>query len=88
MTGFTTLGLTLVIWWAAVMLQWQFAEVAEVKMSFGLSLQLCVAVVPAVFRRVIKLVFAQKRPGWIEELVRTEGARRDVLEPSFTLDSW
>ncbi|MFO0596239.1 MAG: hypothetical protein U0228_13070 [Myxococcaceae bacterium] len=62
--------------------------VITLKWTFFAAFAASIAIVPRAVGAVLKRRLAAQRAGWIDELVKTEGARRDVLEASFTLDSW
>lgn len=86
--AFATLGLGVVFTGAAVLLQWAIVSVAEVHFSIFVGMVFAIAVVPWAFNKMIKALLARRRMEWIDELARTEGTRREMLEESFTLDSW
>ena len=87
-SGFATIGMAILLTFLLVLLQWALGAAASLKLAVFGGLGLAIAVVPFGFNRVIRMLLARRRGEWIDELVRTEGARRDVLESSFTLDSW
>jgi hypothetical protein len=87
-SGFATLGAAFLFTLLLISLQWLIGAVASFKLSVFGGLGLALAVVPFSFNRLIRVLLGRRRGEWIDELVRTEGARRDVLESSFTLDSW
>ncbi|MBL8913392.1 MAG: hypothetical protein JNM17_22025 [Archangium sp.] len=87
-TGLATLLGALALWCLFILVQFLFVPAAEVKLTLFVSFVVSIAVVPRFFSALLKNRLAGKRVEWIEELARTEGAKRDVLEASFTLDSW
>lgn len=85
--GFATLGTALLLFGAMVAVQWAMFDVASVKVAALVAVLASVAVVPAVFNAALKRVLAARRLLWIDELARNEGANRQTLIDSFTLDS-
>jgi succinate dehydrogenase/fumarate reductase cytochrome b subunit len=86
--GVATLAVGAALWGLLLALQFAFLPMAEAKITALIAFSIAAAVMPRVFNGALKLRLAAKRQGWIDELVKHEGAKRDVLESSFTLDSW
>ncbi len=86
-SGFATVGTGLVVTGLAILGQWAVADLAEIKTSVFLG---CAgaAVVHFAFNRFIKVMLQRRRSEWIDEMVHGEGASRQALEASFSLDSW
>lgn len=86
--AFATVGLGVFFTGAAILIQLVLTGGAHVGFSSLAGLGIAIAVVPPASNKMIKVLLGRRRSEWIDELARTEGARREMLEESFTLDSW
>ncbi len=72
----------------AILIQWQFFDVAYVKVALvaGVGSSLFIGV--PIARRVVRTMIGARRSSWIDEIARTEGLNQQELQSYFTMDSW